>query len=73
MPQLDVVYNLDISFNVDSSWMSWTMDIEIVLENWPNPILVGHVTSSIAKVISSSFYAYVERQNPILYVSCRSI
>jgi hypothetical protein len=30
-PQLDVVCDLGISFNVDSSWMSWTLYIEIVL------------------------------------------
>jgi hypothetical protein len=27
-PQLDVVCDLGISFNVDSSWTSWTLDIE---------------------------------------------
>jgi hypothetical protein len=31
MPQLDVICNLGISFNMDSSWMSCTLDIEIVL------------------------------------------
>jgi hypothetical protein len=31
MPQLDVVCNLGISFNMDSSWTSCTLDIEIVL------------------------------------------
>jgi hypothetical protein len=30
MPQLDVVCDLDISFNVDISWTSWTLDIELV-------------------------------------------
>jgi hypothetical protein len=30
MPQLDVVCDLGISFNMDSSWTSWTLDIEIV-------------------------------------------
>jgi hypothetical protein len=30
MPQLDVIYDLGIIFNMDSSWMSWTLDIEIV-------------------------------------------
>jgi hypothetical protein len=32
MPQLHVVYDLRISFNLDSSWMSWTLNIEFVLE-----------------------------------------
>jgi hypothetical protein len=30
MPQLDVECNLGISLNMDSSWMSWTLYIEIV-------------------------------------------
>jgi hypothetical protein len=30
MPQLDFVCDLGISFNMDNSWMSWTLDIEIV-------------------------------------------
>jgi hypothetical protein len=30
MPQLSVVCDMGISFNVDSSWMCWTLDIEIV-------------------------------------------
>jgi hypothetical protein len=59
MPQLDVVYDLDFSFNMDSSGMSWTLDIEIV-----SAILVEYDiswiwTSSIGKFISSSFCAYV--------------
>jgi hypothetical protein len=29
--QLDVVCDMDISFNVYNSWMSWTMDIKFVL------------------------------------------
>jgi hypothetical protein len=29
--QLDVVCDLGISFNMDSSWTSWNLDIEIVL------------------------------------------
>jgi hypothetical protein len=29
MPQLDVVCDLGISFNMDSSWTSWTLDIEL--------------------------------------------
>jgi hypothetical protein len=32
---LDVECDLDISFNVDSSWTSWALDIEIVS-------LIGH-------------------------------
>jgi hypothetical protein len=31
MPQLNVVFDLGISFNIDSSWMSWTLDIEFFL------------------------------------------
>jgi hypothetical protein len=31
MPQLDVICDLGINFNVDSSWTSWTLDIKIVL------------------------------------------
>jgi hypothetical protein len=27
---LDVVCDLGISFNVNNSWMSWTLDIDIV-------------------------------------------
>jgi hypothetical protein len=30
MPQLDVVCDLDISFNTESSWMRWTLYIKIV-------------------------------------------
>jgi hypothetical protein len=30
-PQLNVVCDLGISFNVDSSWMSWALDIKIAL------------------------------------------
>jgi hypothetical protein len=28
---LDIVCNLGMSFNVDSSWISWALEIEIVL------------------------------------------
>jgi hypothetical protein len=35
-PQLDVVCYLGISFNLDSSWTRWTLDIEFV-----STILVG--------------------------------
>jgi hypothetical protein len=31
VPQLDVICDLGISFNMDSSWTSWTLDIDIVL------------------------------------------
>jgi hypothetical protein len=31
MPQLDVVCDLGICFNMNSSWMSWTLDIKILL------------------------------------------
>jgi hypothetical protein len=31
MPQLDVVCDLYISFNMDRSWMSWILDIKLVL------------------------------------------
>jgi hypothetical protein len=30
MPQLDVICDLGIIFMVDTSWTSWTLDIEIV-------------------------------------------
>jgi hypothetical protein len=30
MPQLDVVSDLGISFNMDISWTSWILDIAIV-------------------------------------------
>jgi hypothetical protein len=30
MPQLDVICDLGISFDMDNSWMSWTLDIKIV-------------------------------------------
>jgi hypothetical protein len=59
---------MGISFNVDNSWMSWTLDIVIV-----SAILVGLGTYDIEKFISSSFYAYVERPSLILYVSYTSI
>jgi hypothetical protein len=62
--QLDVVCDLNISFNVDNSWTSWTPDIEIV--SAPR-------ISAIRKFISSSLCAYVERPNPISYASCTSI
>jgi hypothetical protein len=32
MPQFDVVCDLGISFNVNSSWTSWTLDVDIVSE-----------------------------------------
>jgi hypothetical protein len=32
MPQLDVLCDLGIRFNMYSSWTSWTLDIEIVSE-----------------------------------------
>jgi hypothetical protein len=56
MPQLDVVCDLG-SFNVDRSWMSWTLDIECV-----SAMMVEYD-------ISSSFCAYVERPNPGSYAS----
>jgi hypothetical protein len=31
MPQLDVVCDMGISFNVDNSWTSWTLDTALVL------------------------------------------
>jgi hypothetical protein len=31
MTQFDVIYDLGNSFNMDSSWTSWTLDIELVL------------------------------------------
>jgi hypothetical protein len=30
MPQLDIVCDLRISFNINSSWMSWTLDVEFI-------------------------------------------
>jgi hypothetical protein len=30
MTQLDVVCDLGIHFNADSSWMSWALNIEII-------------------------------------------
>jgi hypothetical protein len=50
---------MGFNFNVDSSWMSWTLDIEVVSAIMVNPILVGPGTSAIEKVILSSFGAYV--------------
>jgi hypothetical protein len=72
-PLLDVVCDLDIGFNMDNSWMSWTLDIEIVLVILSNPILVGCGASSIGKIILSSFHAYVECPNLMWYASCTSI
>jgi hypothetical protein len=37
MHQLDVICDLGISFNVDNSWMSWTLDMEIVLSCQVHP------------------------------------
>jgi hypothetical protein len=73
MTQLYVVCDLGISFNMDSSWMSWTLYIEIVSAFLSNPILVEPGTSVIAKFVSSSFHAYVEHRNPIWYASYTSI
>jgi hypothetical protein len=50
--------------------MSWTLDIEIVSAILVEYNLVRHGTSFIGSSISSSFCAYVERPNPISYVSC---
>jgi hypothetical protein len=33
MPQLDVICDLGVSFNVDNFWMSWTLDIETFFGN----------------------------------------
>jgi hypothetical protein len=74
MPQLDVICDLGVSFNVDNFWMSWTLDIETFFwQFWPYPILVGPGTHAIGKFISSSFCAYVAHPNPISYASCTSI
>jgi hypothetical protein len=73
MPQLDVVCDLGISFNMDSSWTSWTLDIEIVSEIMVNPILVGPGTSAIGNLVSSSFRTYVECSNMMSYASYTSI
>jgi hypothetical protein len=40
MPQLDVICDLGISFNVDNSWTSWTRDIEIVSAIQVEPDLI---------------------------------
>jgi hypothetical protein len=40
---------------------------------WSNLILLGPGTGAIGNFTSSSFCAYVERPNLILYVSCTSI
>jgi hypothetical protein len=73
MPQWQVICYLGISFNMDSSWMSWTPDIEIVSEILVESILFGHGIGAIGKFISSSFRAYVERPNLISYASYTSI
>jgi hypothetical protein len=31
MPKLDIVCDLGIIINMDNSWMSWTLDIKIIL------------------------------------------
>jgi hypothetical protein len=63
-PRLDVVCELGISFNMDSSWMSWTLDTEIF-----SAILVESYFSQTLdwfhwNFISSSFCAYVNFQIP---------
>jgi hypothetical protein len=73
MSQLDVVCNMGISFNVNSSWTSWTLDIDIVSAILVESNLFGPGIGAIGNVISFSCYAYVERPNLILYVSCTSI
>jgi hypothetical protein len=59
-----IVCELGISFNMDSSWMSWTLDTEIF-----SAILVESYFSQTLdwfhwNFISSSFYAYVNFQIP---------
>jgi hypothetical protein len=73
MPQLHVVYDLRISFNLDSSWMSWTLNIEFVLEILVESDFSCTGTYAIRNIISSSFRAYVERPNSISYASYTSI
>jgi hypothetical protein len=59
MPRLDVVFDLGISFNVDSSWTSWTRILKFFQQLWSNLILVGPGTGSIGNFTSPSFRAYV--------------
>jgi hypothetical protein len=40
---------------------------------WPCAILVWPGTDAIGNIVLSSFRSYVERPNPMLYVSCTSI
>jgi hypothetical protein len=69
MPQLDIVCNLAISFNVDNSWMSWALDIETILAILVESNFSWTGTSIIGKFISSSFCEYVERPNQSSYTS----
>jgi hypothetical protein len=73
MSQLDVVCNMSISFNVNSSWTSWTLDIDIVSAILAESKLFGPGIGTIGNVISFSFCAYVAHSNLILYVSYTSI
>jgi hypothetical protein len=59
-----IVCELGISFNMDNSWMSWTLDTEIF-----SAILVESYFSQTLdwfhwNFISSSFYGYVNFQIP---------
>jgi hypothetical protein len=73
MPQLDVICDLNISFNVDNSQANWTLAIKIVLASLVESDLAGPGTSSNGNFISSYFRAYLEHPNPILYTSYTSI
>jgi hypothetical protein len=86
-PQLDVVCDLDISSNVNTSWMSWNLDVEIVLAILVKSGWVGPGTNAIRNIISSSFRASctsiwiwggpgqmtLEHPNLISYAFCTSI
>jgi hypothetical protein len=47
--------------------------LKLFRQLWSNLILFGHGTYDIGNFISSSLGAYIERLNPISYVSCTLI
>jgi hypothetical protein len=72
-PQLDVVYDLSVSFNVTAPRWVGLWILNLFWQFCSDPILIGPKTSTIGTFISSSFRAYIEHPNPISYTSCTSI
>jgi hypothetical protein len=56
----------------DPGWVGFWIS-NLFWQFWLNPILFGHGTRTIRKLVSSYFRAYVELPNLMLYASCTSI